>query len=81
MSDINSIIDLLDKEYETSVLEINKLKTCNTELEQSKNDLMSVNEELRSEIGSQNESLAELNELRKLNIELQDEIETLSSNN
>lgn len=36
-------------------------------------ELMTINDELRSEIGSQNESIIESNEFKKLNTELQDD--------
>jgi len=79
LSEINSVINNLDEEYENSMLEIKNLNLINNDLINNneflineKMELMSINSDLNLELQSQKENLSELNELRKLNIELED---------
>jgi len=65
MSDMQSIMDLLDKEYKNNVLEISILESSNNQLKKENDELITINDELRSEIGSQNESIIEINDFKK----------------
>jgi len=88
LSEINSVINNLDEEYENSMLEIKNLNLINNDLINNneflvneKMELMSINSDLNLELQSQKENLSELNELRKLNIELEDNaFDTLTIN-